>query len=160
MGNHYIRAAILMTGWFIHPDDMTVKNGQPARFVQRDDLGTTVPEGWQLSLARFLSDGPDSLQGSSGSRLSCSQVASTESQYSCLAGSCGHWCGNPYCEDDACMHCTMMSMVCDGCEKRVTIERALRALKPTPWYNVMVPRLYTRPEPLTYVCSTRLPRQK
>ena len=137
VGNHYIRAAILMTGWVIHPENMPVKNDQPARC-------TTVSEGWQLSLARFLNDVPDLLQGLSGSRLSRSQVASNESQYSCLAGSCGHGCGTPHCEDDVCMHCTMLSMVWEGCEKRVTIKRALRAPKPTPWY--MVPRLYTRPD--------------
>ena len=65
MGNHYIRAAILMAaaGWLFHPENTDVKNDQPAGFVQRDALGTTVPVGWQLSLARFLDDGPDLLQG-------------------------------------------------------------------------------------------------
>ena len=148
VGNHYIRAAILMAGWFIHPDreNMTVKNDQSARFVhvQRDALGTTVPDEWKLGLARFLADGPDSLQESRGSRLSRSQVASTEGQYSCLAGSCGHGCGTPHCEADVCMHCTMLSMVWESCERRVAIERALRASKPTTWY--MVPRVYTRPD--------------
>ena len=122
VGNHYIRAVILMAGWFIHPENMTVKNDQPSGFVQRDALGTAVPEGWQLGLARFLNDGPDSLQlqGSSGSRLSRSQVAPTEStsQHSCLAGSCGHGCGTPNCEDDVCMHCTMLSMVYGGVARR------------------------------------------
>ena len=44
------------------------------------------------------------------------------------------------------MHCAVLSMVWESCEKRVTIEKALRApkLKPTPWY--MVPRVYTCPD--------------
>ena len=69
VGGHYIRALILMAGWFIHryPGNMTVKNGQAPRFVQRDASDTPVPSEWQLGLARFLADGPDSLQGPSGS---------------------------------------------------------------------------------------------
>ena len=43
VGNHYIRAAILMPGWFIHPE-MSVKTNQPAQFVQRDALGATVSD--------------------------------------------------------------------------------------------------------------------
>ena len=43
-----------------------------------------------------------------------------------------------------CMECTMLSMVWEGCERRVSIESAMRAPTPTPWY--MVPRVYTRPD--------------
>ena len=38
----------------------------------------------------------------------------------------------------------MRSMVWDGCERRASIESAMRAPTPTPWY--MVPGVYTRPD--------------
>ena len=38
----------------------------------------------------------------------------------------------------------MLGMVWEGCEKRVSIESAMRAPTPTPWY--MVPRVYTCPD--------------
>ena len=65
LGDHHIRAVVLMTGWFIHPAGMTAKTSRPAEFVQRDALGTKVSAEWQLGLARFLNEGPDSKQGSS-----------------------------------------------------------------------------------------------
>ena len=144
VGNHYIRAVALMTGWFIHQAGMTAKTARPAEFVQRDAMGTTVSTEWQLGLARFLNEGPDSVQGSSGPRRSRSQVASKGGHYSCLMGSCGHGCGTPHCDADGCMQCTMLSMVWEGFEKRTGIESAMRAPTPTPWH--MVPRLHTRPD--------------
>ena len=131
VGTHYMRAAVLMTGWFIHPEGMTVKNDQPTRFVQREPLGTTILSEWHSGLARFLAEGPESLSGSSESRLSRSHVTTTKGQHSCLACSCGNGYGTLNCEDDVCMHCTMLGMVWEGCEKRDSLESALRALKPT-----------------------------
>ena len=32
LGNHYIRAVVLMAGWFIHPAGMDVKTSRPAEF--------------------------------------------------------------------------------------------------------------------------------
>ena len=134
LGNHYIRAVILMTGWFIHPAGMDVKTSRPANFVQRGALGTTVSTKWQLSLAQFLNKGPNSIQGPSGSQQSQSQVASKGVHHTCLMGSCGSGCGTPNYGGDVCMNCTMLSMVWEGCEKRVSIKSALQALTLTPWY--------------------------
>ena len=157
VGNHYIRAVALMTGWFIHQAGMTAKTARPAEFVQRDAMGTTVSTEWQLGLARFLNEGPDSVQGSSGPRRSRSQVASKGGHYSCLMGSCGHGCGTPHCDADVCMQCTMLSMVWEGCEKRASIESAMRAPTPTPCHGTCY-RGCTLV--LTSVCLTRLLRQR
>ena len=143
LGNHYIKAIVMMTGWFIHKS-MDAKSSRPAEFVQRDAQGTTVSAEWQLNLARFLNEGPGPGKGPSGTRRSRSQVASLGGHYTCLMGSCGNGCGTPNHSGDVCMECTMLSMVWEGCEKRVSIESAMRAPTPTPWY--MVPRVYTRPD--------------
>ena len=138
LGNHYIRAIVMMTGWFIH-ESMDAQSSRPAEFVQRDVRGTTVPSEWQLNLARFLNEGPGPGKGPSGTRRSRSQVASLGGHYTCLMGSCGSGCGTPNHSGDVCMECTMLSMVWEGCERRVSIENAMRAPTPTPWY--MVPRV-------------------
>ena len=112
-GNHYIRAVVMMTGWFIH-ESMDVKTSRPAVFVQRDALGTAVPTEWQVRLARVLNEGPSPAQGPSGTRRSRSQVASKGGHYTCLMGSCGSGCGTPNYSGDVCMECTMLSMVWEG----------------------------------------------